>query len=449
MIHFNIRSVFSKIDDLRVWATTYKPHVITLSETMLDSTISDMQIWLDDYVLYRSDRIRGGGGVATYVISSLKSQLIIPQIDPVYFECLFVKLILHENKHLIIGNFYRPPSAPVESIRSILSTINSLNCPMEVIFLGDFNWNWLPRFSSNEKQLFDSLNLTQLITEPTRVTETTSTLLDLIFVSHPERIANSGVLSDCFSDHSGVFCIWKIKIPRLPPKYINMRQCRNLNTENFIQDVVAVDWNRFQLIPNVEDAWNYLVSEFVRVIDKHAPWKTIRVKGRHLPWINSDLIGLFKRRDTAWQKYRSTRDPADWDCYKHLRNMCKTQTRNAKANYHTNRLTQDFKNPRQFWKRMNSILNPSKKPVSQIRINNEIVQDPALISDVFNRYFSSVGNSYAFDSPHLNNHVSSPIDGSFSFRRILPTEISNVISELKVGCASGPDGLEAKYCRSI
>ena len=91
VIHFNIRSVFSKVDDLRVWAATYKPHVITLSETMLSSAISDEQICIDDYVLYRSDRIRGGGGVATYVISSLKSELIIPQVDPVYFECLFIE----------------------------------------------------------------------------------------------------------------------------------------------------------------------------------------------------------------------------------------------------------------------------------------------------------------------------------------------------------------------
>ena len=37
--------------------------------------------------------------------------------------------------------------------------------------------------------------------------------------------------------------------------------------------------------------------------------------------------------------------------------------------------------------------------------------------------------------------------GSFSFRGISPTEISKVISELKVGCASGPDGLEAKFIK--
>lgn len=110
------------------------------------------------------------------------------------------------------------------------------------------------------------------------------------------------MLSDCFSDHSVIFCVWKIKIPRLPPRYISMRQCKNLNIDHFIQDVTAIDWDRFQLIPYVEDAWNFLLSEFTKVVDKHAPWKTMKVKGRHLPWITSDLISLFKLRDKAWAK---------------------------------------------------------------------------------------------------------------------------------------------------
>ncbi len=99
-------------------------------------------------------------------------------------------------------------------------------------------------------------------------------------------------MSDCFSDHSIVFYVWKIRIPSLPPKYIKPRQCKKLNVDSFIQDIVAINWDRFQLIPSVEEAWNFFLSEFTSVIDKYAPFKMIRVKGRHLPWISSDLTGL-------------------------------------------------------------------------------------------------------------------------------------------------------------
>lgn len=98
-------------------------------------------------------------------------QLVIPQVDPEHFKCLFVKIIFHQNKHSIIGNIYRPQSAPSGSTNCILSIIGSLNCLSELLVFGDFNVNWFDRSSSVDKNLFDSINLTQFITEPTRVTE--------------------------------------------------------------------------------------------------------------------------------------------------------------------------------------------------------------------------------------------------------------------------------------
>lgn len=77
----------------------------------------------------------------------------------------------------------------------------------------------------------------------------------------------------------------------------------------------------------------FFYSELLQVIDKHAPWTTIRVKGYHLPWINGDLIRLFKQRDRAFEKYKHTQQHDDWEEYKQLRNTCTTQTQNAKANY--------------------------------------------------------------------------------------------------------------------
>jgi len=56
VIHLNIRSLPSKIDLLKVWLTYNKPHIITLSETWLNSDISDDEIKLDNYVLFRKDR---------------------------------------------------------------------------------------------------------------------------------------------------------------------------------------------------------------------------------------------------------------------------------------------------------------------------------------------------------------------------------------------------------
>jgi len=179
--------------------------VITPSETWLNSNISDDKVMIDNYVLYRKDRGSRGGGLLTYVSSNLTAGLILPTVNSLHFECLFVKIILQENKRLIIGNIYKPSNAPAGTTECILSTVNSLDCTSEKIILGDFNSCWADNSSRNDCNLFHSINLTQIINEPTRVGPSSSSLLDWIQVSHPDRILQSGVLPESLSDHSIVF----------------------------------------------------------------------------------------------------------------------------------------------------------------------------------------------------------------------------------------------------
>lgn len=49
----------------------------------------------------------------------------------------------------------------------------------------------------------------------------------------------------------------KIRIPSSPPKYIGLEQSMNINADCFIQDLITIKWNRFQLNPFVDDAWNF------------------------------------------------------------------------------------------------------------------------------------------------------------------------------------------------
>ena len=243
-----------------------------------------------------------------------------------------------------------------------------------------------------------------------------------------------------------VFCVWKIRLPRLPPKVIRVRQSKHLNTEFFIQDVVDINWNRLHLIPFVEDAWNLFYTEVLKVIDKHAPWISVRVKGRHLPWIDADLIHLFKQRDKAWEKYRLSKDSTDWAVYKQLRNMCTTKTRNAKSNYYKNDLSNNFRSPKKFWKSLNSLLNKSTKSIAtKVKVHNDIISDPSAVANAFNQHFSTICSSQSFDLSYSN-----PIDelsSSFSFATMNPTDVQQAISDLKAGNGTDPDGLEIKFIK--
>lgn len=82
----------SKIDLFRVWVEMHQPHIITLSETWLGSHISNHEITLSNYNLYRTDRASRGGVVAIFVSTDLISEHLHPTVEADLFECIFVNV---------------------------------------------------------------------------------------------------------------------------------------------------------------------------------------------------------------------------------------------------------------------------------------------------------------------------------------------------------------------
>ena len=79
----------------------------------------------------------------------------------------------------------------------MLKTNNDLNLPTKKI-----------------KSLYELYQLSQLIKQATRITMTTSSLIDHIVTNTPEKISDSGVIHTGISDHSLIFAIRKISIIR-------------------------------------------------------------------------------------------------------------------------------------------------------------------------------------------------------------------------------------------
>ena len=60
--------------------------------------------------------------------------------------------------------------------------------------------------------LLNIFRLKQMITKPTRTTETSSTLIDLIITNRPENITNKDVFANSVADHDMIACSRKITI---------------------------------------------------------------------------------------------------------------------------------------------------------------------------------------------------------------------------------------------
>ena len=63
--HFNITSIPKYIDQLRIYLVNKPSDILTISETRLDESISNAEVNIQGYNLWKKDRCRYGGGVAT------------------------------------------------------------------------------------------------------------------------------------------------------------------------------------------------------------------------------------------------------------------------------------------------------------------------------------------------------------------------------------------------
>ena len=177
----------------------------------------------------------------------------------------------------------------------IINIGQAMSLNMKTVFLGDFNLN---AFTSKDvTDIEQLLQLTQLVQEATRVTPTSSTLIDLIFTNMPDMHTATGVVNLSISDHYLTYTSVSFKCPKAPPSIIRCRNLNSLNVDRFRYDILCSDINNICNIENASRAWDEWKRIFSLICNKHAPLRDIRVKTRCSPWISKEIILLINQRE--------------------------------------------------------------------------------------------------------------------------------------------------------
>jgi hypothetical protein len=86
------------------------------------------------------------------------------------------------------------------------------------------------------KDICDIYDMDCIIKEPTRVTNVTSTLIDVILTTFPNLFWTSGTINTHISDHKLIFSVMKAKLARPKPKFIKYRSYKHFNGEELNAD---------------------------------------------------------------------------------------------------------------------------------------------------------------------------------------------------------------------
>ena len=216
-----------------------------------------------------------------------------------------------------------------------------------IVILGDLNCDLLNTTSRECKLLTEmmcELDLKQIIESPTRITDISQSLIDVILVNSPKTVRDSGVLNCIISDHLPVYVTLKLKPIKPPPTYITVRSYKNCDPEVFAADL-ALEPERLLSIFSVND-----VNEKLKIFDEVlqttlnllAPIKTVKVRRRLCPFVTPEIKELMGKRDQLHDIFIKTRE--DWYNFNAARNEVKSELIRAHKDYVHNEVTKHKNN---------------------------------------------------------------------------------------------------------
>jgi len=145
----NARSII-KIEKRLEVETYVKLHgykIIAVTESWATPEISDCELGLEGFVLFRKDRsdVRDGksSGVLLYVSNEVRC-VQVDKLNAFKFESIWVKLQEDLQANVIVGVCYKSPSVSEQELKNLFSAIKQAGSG-RCLVVGDFNYpsiNW-------------------------------------------------------------------------------------------------------------------------------------------------------------------------------------------------------------------------------------------------------------------------------------------------------------------
>ncbi|KAJ0179958.1 hypothetical protein K1T71_004549 [Dendrolimus kikuchii] len=225
------------------------------------------------------------------------------------------------------------------------------------IIMGDFNTCLLKQDTrcSFFKSVSESCGLSILPLNATHhFPNSTPSLLDLILVSSPNLVLNHGQYpADAFSCHDLIFLSFEIRAPKVNPKLLLQRNFCGMNIENLKADALNIDWTLLTGSGCIDEKVSILNENIVKLYDKHAPVRAIKIKHLPAPWLTEEIKLVLSKKATAKTRHNRRPTPSNWEKYVLIRNHCNKVCRDAQRR-HIHDSVQNG-DPAKIWKFLKSL----------------------------------------------------------------------------------------------
>jgi hypothetical protein len=312
--------------------------------------------------------------------------------------------------------------------------------------------------------LEDIHGLSCLIDKPTRITESSQTLLDIILTNKPELFKEHGVYDPGISDHAMVYGIMKESGAYHANEVISFRSYKNMNTDMFLQDIISAPWHVAEIFETLDEQYEYWTMLYESIVDDHAPKKRMRVRAKDVLYMTDGWKQAIREKRKFTKRYGKHPTEENLQQKKFWRNRAANLRRKAIKDYWSVTTESVNTNPREFYKVFKPFLDSKSSPVddTQIQLENgeNLIKNQTEVAnvfaaDLFAKIACDIGDQRIFSSSEgeLENHNSVQdirtnnriVNGpQFHFSKLKENEVEKSLALLKADKSAGHDGISPK-----
>ncbi len=387
----------------------------------------------------------------------LRNDIMITDI-----ELIWLQIHLPHCKPTLVGCCHRPPSSNVNYLDKICETFDMVTDESKDIFLlGDLNIDWFSKNCPLRKKLIlmaSVCNLTQVVTQPTRISITTdgvkiSTCIDHIFTNIHELCSQAVSVAVGCSDHNLIALTRKTKMIKSGVRIVYRRSYKRFNPDSFVDDVQDLQWSDVCLVNDVNIAMKNFMDKFVKLVDKHAPLRKRSVKGSSALWLDDELRYLMLQRDNAKTTAQKSGCSLDKNIYCKLRNKVTNLNYTKKREYFKQKICNSVHDTKKLWKTLNELMcKKSRKSPNYVECAGQLITRPYEVANYFNNFFinkvdrlRSCMQLVDVNLPcSIVKDIMSDKTCSFAFDTVIQDTVEEMLHSLSDDTSPGIDNLDGK-----
>lgn len=460
----NAQSIINKLEEFERLVAELQPHIVGITETWGNETVSDALLCPNNYDIFRRDRRgRTGGGVLLLVHKELRAIPCVGMNDSTFEDSVWCTVDIghHEHTNMLVGVCYRSPGSSAENNNALIDLFSEIeNIRLSrLMIMGDFNLpnvDFINYYTDRNENTFDykfmvkvqDLLLVQHVDIGTRDTACgTSNVLDLIFTDDENSIEELDIMAPLGrSDHIGL--TWKVVARRDFTQRTDSREDLNFwkgKYKELNERLICINWDTLFGDCDINEMWRKFTRCVWTLCETWIPLVKRSRKKKMPGWVTQEVKRASRDKNILFRVYKRTRRLIDWEKYTDMRNRTTDLCRKAKLDYEK-KLIMSFKdNPKKFY---GYVRNKQKIKVGVSQIDKgggSMTASDKEAAEVLCKFFKSVFVKEANNTvPDFDLQYDGP---KIDTVNITEVDVKSRLEKLKEDKSPGPDKFHPKLLK--